>query len=206
MYFCFLAKPPSGGREPLALSTSHHTSHRPPQAHPGHTTGWNSTLAPNQILYRVILIMGPWGAVCENVMQHVVLGGPDLLFRPIHGSCQAETRHWLLTKIFTGADGFWDPGVPCVKFSSNILCLKAPGSCPGSLSQAPKPLPAGAVSISTLSLPAGEVSISTLSWLRMLRQGPLGVFRLQSSRLAMQAESSYTNLDELYGSSLVKCS
>ena len=35
----FLAKPPSWGREPLALSPSHHTSHRPPQAHPGHPTG-----------------------------------------------------------------------------------------------------------------------------------------------------------------------
>jgi len=35
----FLAKPPSWGREPLALTPSHHTSHRPPQAHPGHPTG-----------------------------------------------------------------------------------------------------------------------------------------------------------------------
>jgi hypothetical protein len=35
----FLAKPPSWGREPLALSTSHHISNRPPQAHPGHPTG-----------------------------------------------------------------------------------------------------------------------------------------------------------------------
>ena len=35
----FLVKSPSLGCEPLALSTSHHASHRPPQAHPGHPTG-----------------------------------------------------------------------------------------------------------------------------------------------------------------------
>jgi len=60
------------------------------------------------------------------------------------------------------SDELWDSGVPCVRFSSNIYkCLEAPGSCPGFLSQAPGPLPAGAV------------SISTLPWLQMLRQGPL---------------------------------
>ena len=32
----FLAKLPSRGRKPLALTTSHQTSHKPPQAHPGH--------------------------------------------------------------------------------------------------------------------------------------------------------------------------
>ena len=60
-------------------------------------------------------------------------------------------------------------------FQERVPCLEAPGSCPGFLSQAPGPLPAGAVSISTLIL------------LRMLRQGPLVVFRLQSSRSTMQA-------------------
>ena len=39
IFSCYLAKPHSWGREPLALSPPHHTSHRPPQAHPGHPTG-----------------------------------------------------------------------------------------------------------------------------------------------------------------------
>ena len=52
--------------------------------------------------------------------------GPDLLPRPIHGTSRAETRHRLLTKSFTGADEFWDPGVPCAKFSSNQFRFKSP--------------------------------------------------------------------------------
>jgi hypothetical protein len=42
------------------------------------------------------------------------------------------------------------------------------------------------------NFPAGAVSISKLPWLQMLRQEPSVVFRLQSSRLTMQAESSNT--------------
>ena len=37
----FLAKPPSWGHEPLALTPSHETSHKPPQAHPGHLKAEN---------------------------------------------------------------------------------------------------------------------------------------------------------------------
>ena len=84
--------------------------------------------------------------------------------------------------------------MPFAKLLSNILCLEAPGSCPGFLSQAPGPLPDGAV------------SISTLHWLQMLCQGPLVVFWLQSSRLTMQAKSNNTNFDGLHSSSLVRCS
>ena len=67
-----------------------------------------------------------------------------------------------------------------------VLCLEAPGSCPGFLGQASGPLPVVAV------------SISTLFWLRMLCQEPSVVFALQSSRLTMQVESGNTNFDGLY--------
>jgi len=40
----------------------------------------------------------------------------------------------------------------------------------------------------------------------MLRQGHSVVFRLQSSRLSMQAESSDINFDGLYNFDLDKCS
>jgi hypothetical protein len=75
-----------------------------------------------------------------------------------------------------------------------LLCLEALGSCPGLLSHAPGPLPDGAA------------SISTLSWLQILRQGPSVVFRLQSSRLTMQAESGNIHFDGLYNFSLVSWS
>ena len=64
-----------------------------------------------------------------------------------------------------------------------ILCLEAPGSCPGFLGQTPGPLPDGAA------------SISTLHWLQLLRQESSVVFGLQSSWLTMQAELSNTNFD-----------
>jgi len=58
--------------------------------------------------------MGPWGAVCDDVEQFFVF---DLFLRlTTQGTSRAETQHRLLTKTFTGADKFWDPGVLCVKF------------------------------------------------------------------------------------------
>ena len=98
--------------------------------------------------------------MCGDEGQIFVWEGPELLPRPTHGTSRAVTHHRLLTNNFTVSDKFWEPGVPCVKFLSNILSLEAPGSCPGFLSQAPR------------ALPDGAISISTLSRLRMLRQGP----------------------------------
>jgi len=121
------------------------------------------------------------------------LGGPDLLPRPIHGTSRAETQHRILTKSHTAPDKFWDPGVLYVKFWSKILCLEAPGSCPGFLSQAPWPHTSDAA------------SISTLSRLRMLRQGSLVVLRLQNSWFTMKAKSSNAIFDGLYNFRLVRC-
>jgi hypothetical protein len=104
--------------------------------------------------------MVPWGVVCEDVEQISVLGwgGPALLPRPTQGTSRAETRHRLLTKNFTASNKFWDPGVLRARFWSKIVCLEAPGRCPGFLTPGP--------------LPAGALSISTHYWLQMLRQGP----------------------------------
>jgi hypothetical protein len=57
--------------------------------------------------------------------------------------------------------------------------LQDAGSCPGFLSQAPRPLPAGAV------------SISTLSWLRLLCQGlecvPAAKFTVDQAGMSFSA-------------------
>ena len=56
----------------------------------------------------------PMGAWAPSVLLPTTLhtGLP----RPTQGTSRAETQHRLLTNFFTGADEFWDPGVPCEKF------------------------------------------------------------------------------------------
>jgi hypothetical protein len=75
-------------------------------------------------------------------------------------------------------------GAVC-KVLSDISCLKAPGSCPGFLSQAPK------------HFLLVQLFISTFPWLRLLCQWPSVVVQLQSSRLTLPCKHEFLSSNSI---------